>query len=56
MKTMVVLDESIVRLLLLFCEMAKGAGNPKQEELRAQAERQLRVGLEVLEKARKEAR
>jgi hypothetical protein len=55
-KTLVALDETNVRFLLLLCETAKGAGNAEQEALRAETEHQLRIALEVLLRAQADAR
>jgi hypothetical protein len=51
MKTLVVLDERLIRYLLLLT-LSPIAEGP--EELRAEAERQLKAALAVLQQARKE--
>jgi hypothetical protein len=56
MKTLVALDETNVRFLLLLCETAKGAGTAEQEALRAETDHQLRIALEVLLRAQADAR
>lgn len=58
MKTMVVLDESLIRALLDAVDFqATDGGEPTEGgKLLAEAVRQLQVGLEVLVQARKEAK
>lgn len=55
MQSLVILDERLIRFLLMLTERAK-SGQPVQEAIRAEAELNLRRALELLDRAKEQQR